>query len=50
MNESLRNEKLAIHGGEPVRRERMPPRLALGDEEVRMINRSRNSIPTPSSQ
>src|SRR5437764_9216954 len=37
MNESLRNEKLAIFGGEPVRRERMPPRLALGDEEVRMI-------------
>src|SRR5215831_8708078 len=38
MSESLRNERLAIYGGEPVRRERMPPRLALGDEEVRMIN------------
>src|SRR5215471_12807661 len=37
MSESLRNERLAIHGGEPVRRERMPPRRALGDEEVRMI-------------
>ena len=33
----LRNETLAIHGGDPVRRERMPPRLALGDEEARMI-------------
>ncbi len=32
-----RNERLAVHGGDPVRRERMPPRLALGDEEVRMI-------------
>jgi perosamine synthetase len=32
-----RNEKLAINGGDPVRRERMPPRLALGDDEVRMI-------------
>jgi perosamine synthetase len=32
-----RNEKLAILGGDPVRRTRMPPRLALGDEEVRMI-------------
>ena len=37
MSNPLRNEKLAIHGGEPVRRERMPPRRALGDEEVRMI-------------
>src|ERR1700751_3143882 len=37
MSDSRQNEKLAIHGGEPVRRERMPPRLALGDEEVRMI-------------
>jgi perosamine synthetase len=32
-----RNEVLAIHGGAPVRAERMPPRLALGDEELRMI-------------
>ena len=32
-----RNEKLAVHGGEPVRTARMPPRLALGDEEVRMV-------------
>jgi perosamine synthetase len=31
------NEVLAIQGGEPVRRERMPPRLALGEDEVRMI-------------
>ena len=37
MGDPLRNETLAIFGGEPVRRERMPPRLALGDEEVRMI-------------
>lgn len=28
---------LAIHGGEPVRKSRMPPRLALGEGEVRMI-------------
>jgi dTDP-4-amino-4,6-dideoxygalactose transaminase len=28
---------LAIHGGEPVRKEPMPPRLALGDAEVKMI-------------
>ena len=32
-----RNETLAIDGGRPVRQTRMPPRLALGDEEVRMI-------------
>ncbi len=32
-----RNELLAINGGEPVRRERMPPRLAIGEDEVRMI-------------
>jgi perosamine synthetase len=32
-----RNERLAIHGGEPVRSRRMPPRLALGDDETRMI-------------
>jgi perosamine synthetase len=32
-----RNERLAIHGGEPVRRMRMPPRMALGDDEVQMI-------------
>jgi perosamine synthetase len=32
-----RNEALAIDGGQPVRQTRMPPRLALGDEEVRMI-------------
>jgi perosamine synthetase len=29
--------KLAIEGGEPVRRERMPPRLALGEAELKMI-------------
>jgi perosamine synthetase len=28
---------LAIHGGEPVRSTPMPPRLALGDGEVRLI-------------
>jgi len=28
---------LAIFGGEPVRKERMPPRLALGDDEQRMV-------------
>ncbi len=33
------NDRLAIHGGEPVRRKRMPPRLALGDDEVGMIQR-----------
>ena len=37
MSDPRQNEKLAVHGGEPVRRERMPPRLVLGDEEVRMI-------------
>ncbi len=30
--------KLAIFGGEPVRRTPMPPRLALGEDELRMIN------------
>jgi perosamine synthetase len=40
MADSLRNETLAMFGGEPVRRERMPPRLALGDEEVRMIQQA----------
>ena len=37
MSERAQNERLAILGGEPVRRERMPPRRALGDAEVRMI-------------
>jgi perosamine synthetase len=32
-----RNETLAVDGGQPVRQTRMPARLALGDEEVRMI-------------
>jgi perosamine synthetase len=32
-----RNERLAIHGGEPVRARRMPPRLALGDAEAHMV-------------
>jgi perosamine synthetase len=32
-----RNDVLAINGGEPIRRERMPPRLAIGEDEVRMI-------------
>lgn len=35
--DAARNEALAINGGQPVRQTRMPPRLALGDEEVRMI-------------
>jgi perosamine synthetase len=30
-------ETLAALGGEPVRKERMPPRIALGDDEIRMI-------------
>ena len=30
---------LAIHGGEPVRKTPMPPRLALGDAEAAMVNR-----------
>src|ERR1700757_2014953 len=38
MSNPSRNERLAIHGGEPVRGERMPPRRALGDEEARMVN------------
>jgi len=29
-----------MFGGEPVRRERMPPRLTLGDDEVRMIQQA----------
>jgi len=37
MTDEPHNETLAIHGGEPVRRERMPPRLALGEDELRMI-------------
>lgn len=37
MNDKLVNDRLAIHGGEPVRRERMPARLALGEDELRMI-------------
>ena len=31
------SDTLAILGGEPVRKERMPPRLALGEDELRMI-------------
>jgi perosamine synthetase len=37
MGEDRRNETLAILGGPPVRSERMPPRLALGEDELRMI-------------
>jgi len=37
MTPDRRNDTLAILGGDPVRRDRMPPRLALGDEELRMI-------------
>ena len=31
------NATLAIHGGEPVRKTPMPPRLALGDNERKMV-------------
>lgn len=31
------SERLAILGGEPVRKDRMPARMALGDDELRMI-------------
>jgi dTDP-4-amino-4,6-dideoxygalactose transaminase len=31
------SERLAILGGEPVRKNRMPARMALGDDELRMI-------------
>ncbi len=38
MNDRLANKgTLAIFGGEPVRKEPMPPRLALGDDEQRMV-------------
>src|SRR5690348_13543719 len=37
MEEEGRNETLAIFGGPPVRSERMPPRAALGADELRMI-------------
>src|SRR5262249_23729202 len=30
--------RLAIHGGQPVRKDPMPPRLALGDAEVKMVH------------
>jgi perosamine synthetase len=37
MTDPRRNDTLAIHGGTPVRGERLPPRLALGEDELRMI-------------
>ena len=37
MPEAQGKPRLAIHGGEPVRKEPMPPRLALGDAELKMI-------------
>ncbi len=37
MPEDQGKPRLAIHGGEPVRKEPMPPRLALGDAELKMI-------------
>jgi perosamine synthetase len=37
MDDARRNDILAIHGGEKVRREPMPPRLAMGDDEIRMV-------------
>lgn len=37
----MRNtEKLAIHGGDPVRTDKMPPRRALGDDEVAMLHKA----------
>ena len=32
--------KLAIHGGEPIRKEPMPPRMALGEEEIKMLEQA----------
>jgi dTDP-4-amino-4,6-dideoxygalactose transaminase len=32
--------KLAIHGGEPVRKEPMPPRMALGEAEIEMLQQA----------
>ena len=37
MPEAQGKPRLAIHGGRPVRKEPMPPRLALGDAELKMI-------------
>lgn len=43
--------KLAIHGGDPVRKEPMPPRMALGEAEIKMLEqaiayyRERNADP-----
>ncbi len=37
IKEDLLNSKLAISGGEPIRRDKMPARFALGDEELRMM-------------
>ena len=34
------NPTLAIHGGKPVREEPMPPRMALGDAEIKMLNQA----------
>lgn len=31
---------LAVHGGQPVRREAMPPRSALGDAEIKMLEQA----------
>lgn len=31
---------LAIHGGEPIRKEPMPPRLALGEAELKMLEQA----------
>jgi len=31
---------LAIHGGKPVRQEPMPPRMALGEAEIKMLEQS----------
>ncbi|MFQ5955051.1 MAG: DegT/DnrJ/EryC1/StrS family aminotransferase [Kiloniellales bacterium] len=37
MGQAVKMAELAVHGGEPVRREPMPPRFAVGPEERKMI-------------
>jgi len=40
INPQPMNPKLAIHGGEPVRKEPMPPRMALGEAEIKMLEQA----------
>ena len=35
--ECSKADRLAINGGEPVRRDPMPARIALGEQEERMV-------------